>query len=319
MHTGAVHKRAAGRGNRNPAGRVSHRPHWRLSGKVTRPFAMSLLLLLAPPLSRAADLRPETVAAWNRYIAQAKARMNARLDRKHHFLWIDENPDRARRVRNGEILTAPANGNGRIDVPDGLIHDWIGAAFFPGTTMDQVFATTGEYACYKDFYRPMVIESRLLAREGGESSFSMRWIKKALFVTTVVDADYKSEYFQRDERSRYGFMWSTRIQEVVNYGEPTETRLPPGTGSGFLWRLFSISRFEERDGGVYVELEGIALSRRVPFSLAWLVNPVISRLSQSSLVTSLTQTREAIRSFAERSGSGSCGPKAREVAVRRAE
>jgi hypothetical protein len=74
----------------------------------------------------------------------------------------------------------------------------------------------------------------------------------------------------------------------------------PGTGSGFIWRLFSISRFEERDGGVYVELEAMALSRCVPAGLWWLVNPVVSRLSQSSLVTFLSQTREAVRSLRQR-------------------
>jgi len=75
------------------------------------------------------------------------------------------------------------------------------------------------------------------------------------------------------------------------------TQAVPGTGSGFIWRLFSISRFEERDSGVYVELEVMALSRCVPAGLRWLVNPVVSRLSQSSLVTSLSQTREAVKSL----------------------
>jgi hypothetical protein len=264
--------------------------------------------VFGPALSFAADLQPETLLAWNRHVEQAKARMNARLEARNHFLWVDEKPDRARRVRKGEILVAPVNGNGRTDVPNGLIHDWIGAAFFPETTIEKVFDTTDEYACYKDYYQPLVIDSKLLSREGAESSFSMRWLKKALFVTAVMDADYKASYFVRDEKSRYGFVWSTRIQDVVNYGQPSESRLPAGTGNGFLWRLFSTSRFEERDGGVYVELEAMALSRPVPGYLAWLVNPAISRLSQSSMVTSLTQTREAVRGLPKRSPLDACRP-----------
>jgi len=43
---------------------------------------------------------------------------------------------------------------------------------------------------------------------------------------------------------------------------------PEGEGTGLIWR-----RFEERDGGVYVEVEAIALSRDVPASLRWLVEP----------------------------------------------
>ena len=164
-----------------------------------------------------------------------------------------------------------------------------------------------EYACYKDFYKPTVIDSKLLSRDGRESTFSMRWLKKALFVTAVMDADYKAYYLRRNEKSRYGFVWSTRIQEVANYGQPSELKLPTDTGTGFIWRLFTISRFEERGGGVYVELEGMALSRPVPAGLGLLVNPVVRRLSQSSLATSLSQTRDAVRSLSQRAVPASCG------------
>ncbi|HTZ56566.1 MAG TPA: hypothetical protein VMB49_00645 [Acidobacteriaceae bacterium] len=232
--------------------------------------------------------------------------MNSRLGASRHFLWMDEEPDRARRVRNGEILIAPMNGSGRTEVPNGLIHHWIGAAFFPDTTIEKVFATMEEYSCYKEFYKPTVIDSKLISRESTQSSFSMRWLRNALWVTAVVDADYRAYYVRRNERSRYGFVWSIRLQEVVNYGQTSEAMLPAGTGSGFIWRLFSISRFEECDGGVYVEVEAMALSRRVPGCLRWLVNPLIDRLSQGALTTSLSQTRDAVRSRTQSAGLHSC-------------
>lgn len=279
-----------------PRRRQSSKP-----GERKHCLAVSLLLIiLGPALSCTAELQPETLAAWNQYSEQAMTRMNSRLDPGSHFLWVNEEPDRARRVRRGEILVAPVNGNGRNEVPKGLVHDWIGAAFFPDTTIEKVFATMDDYTCYKDFYKPMVIDSKLLSRDGTESSFSMRLLKKEFFVTAVMEADYKAYYLRRNEKSRYGFVWSTRIQDVVNYGQPSELKLAAGTGSGFIWRLFSISRFEEQDGGVYVELEAMALSRCVPAGLGWLVNPVVSRLSQSSLITFLSQTREAVRSLLQR-------------------
>jgi hypothetical protein len=268
------------------------------------------LILIGPALCCAAELRPETLAAWNQYIERAQARMIARLDVRNHFLWADEEPDRVRRVSGGEILVTPVNGKGQTEVPDGLIHDWIGAAYFPRTTVEKVFAIMNQYACYKNFFKPMVIDSQLLSRDGSEVSFSMKWLKKALWMTTVMEADYKGNYFQRNEKSRYGFVWSTRIQEVANYGQPSERKLPAGTGNGFIWRLFSISRFEERDSGVYLELEAIALSRDVPAYMGWLVNPVVRRLSQSALFTSLTQTRDAVRSLPNSAGPDSCRSKA---------
>ena len=62
--------------------------------------------------------------------------------------------------------------------------------------------------------------------------------------------------------------------------------------SGFIWRLHSIARYEERDGGVYLELEAIALTRDLPPSLQWLVGPVVNRLSINSLATTLHPTRQ---------------------------
>jgi hypothetical protein len=61
-----------------------------------------------------------------------------------------------------------------------------------------------------------------------------------------------------------------------------------------IWRLYSISRFEQRDGGVYVELEAIALSRDVPGALRWVVDPIVRRTSRSSMVVSLQKTEGAV-------------------------
>ena len=72
--------------------------------------------------------------------------------------------------------------------------------------------------------------------------------------------------------------------------------MPPDTGGGFIWRIYSISRYEERDSGVYLEIEAIALSRDVPNSLRWLVNPVVNHLSVTSMSTTLRQTRDAVNS-----------------------
>jgi hypothetical protein len=95
-------------------------------------------------------------------------------------------------VRSGKILLAPVNGSGPNEVPNELIHDWIGAAFCPDTTIEKAFATMDEHACCKDFYKPTVIDSKLFSRDGTESSFSMRWLKKALFITAVMDADRRT-------------------------------------------------------------------------------------------------------------------------------
>ena len=86
------------------------------------------------------------------------------------------------------------------------------------------------------------------------------------------------------------------MQEIRHYGKSDEQVLPPDQGKGFIWRLYSVTRFEERDGGVYVELEAIALSRDIPVALRWVVNPMVRRVSKNYMLTSLQQMEGAVRS-----------------------
>ena len=52
--------------------------------------------------------------------------------------------------------------------------------------------------------------------------------------------------------------------------------------------------FQNGPQRVYVELEAIGLSRDIPGSLRWLVEPIVRRVSQASLSTSLRQTEKAV-------------------------
>ena len=122
----------------------------------------------------------------------------------------------------------------------------------------------------------------------------MRSLHGALFVTAVLESQFATADFPVDAARWYIVGDSTRVQEIENYGRPNEHLLPPDHGRGFIWRLHSITRYEERDGGVYVEMEAIALSRDIPAAVRWFVAPAIARFSQSEIMTSLRQTREAV-------------------------
>jgi hypothetical protein len=62
-----------------------------------------------------------------------------------------------------------------------------------------------------------------------------------------------------------------------------------------LWRLDSYWRFEERDGGVYIECQAISLTRDIPTGLGWLITPIIRNLPRESLANTLAATQRAVR------------------------
>lgn len=252
--------------------------------------AILSLLLLGSTLGNAEELKPETLRAWTDYVANARPSNDG-----SHFLWLDETPERAAKVRRGGIVVAPVGENPKR-VPDGLIHDWIGAIFISGANIHDVLAVVGNYDHYEDFYAPNVIDARLLAQSGSDYRFAMLLKHKALFVNAAIEGQYESKFVQVNPTRWYSVAHTTRMQQIDHYGEPDARKLPPDEGSGYLWRLYSIARFEQRDGGVYVEVEAIGLSRDIPSSVRWLADPVVRRLSKASVATTLEQTRDAVHS-----------------------
>jgi hypothetical protein len=252
------------------------------------------ILLSFALTAHAAELKPETLRAWQEYVQSAIARMQEHLCPENHFLNIDKEQDSAKRVRNGEILISPSGPKSLTKFPSGLIHDWLGTTFVAHATLNDVLSIVRDYDQYKEFYRPTVIDSKALAKGGREDRFSMVLLNKSVFLKTALDTDYKCSYVSVSDRRWYSTSEATRIQEIENYGTPDQRVLREDEGHGFLWRLFSITRFEERDGGVYIEFEAIALSRDIPFSLRWIVEPIVRRISISSLTTSLRQTENAV-------------------------
>ena len=261
--------------------------------------AALLMAAVEPRLAVGAELKPETVRAWEHYVAKADARMHARLQSGEPFLWTDEAPGRRERIRRGEILVSPVGANGVQRVPEGLIHHWVGALFLPHATLAGVLSVAHDYDRYKSYYGPKVLDSRLLACGAGHQQYSMLWMNNVLFVNAALQSRYDARDFAVDERRWYTIAHVTSAQEIEDYGLKSERVLPAGEGKGFIWKLQSIARYEERDGGVYLEFEALGLTRDIPAALRWFAGPLVARLSSSTLAASLRQTRDAVAASAE--------------------
>ena len=252
---------------------------------------VSLGCLVAPSLSHGSELRQDTLVYWNAYLDAARPQMASQTP----FLWVDQKPERLQRVRDGEILVSSVGKENPKAVASGLIHDWVGAAFIPNASIKEVLSAARDYSNYKEYYKPTVVDSKLLSSNGPCEKYSMRVVNKEVVAETALDMEYETCYFKIDERRWYSTTQTTRVQEIRHLGRPDEQELPPDHGSGYVWRLYSVAKFEQRDGGTYLEVEAIALSRDIPFAAGWVVNPIVRRVSRNSMVVSLQQTKEAVR------------------------
>jgi hypothetical protein len=242
----------------------------------------------------AAELKPRTLKAFNSYMRKAEARIESQAQ-SAQFLWVDGAPDRKRQALEGKALAQPFAGDGDVEIADGLVHDWVGAVFIPGVTLEQTLKFVSDYDNHKNFYKPEVLDSKTLSRDGDQFKIFLRLLKKKI-LTVVLNTQHEVRYFHVGATRAYSRSYATRIAEVENAGKPDERELPPGKDHGFLWRLNSFWRFEQRDGGVYVECEAISLTRDVPTGLGWMINPIIRSLPKDSLEATLAETRQGLTS-----------------------
>ena len=209
------------------------------------------------------------------------------------FLWSQQASERAQVVDRGQVAAQFWSGEGPVKVPKGLIHDWIAAAFIPQANITDVFAVIRDYDNHKDTFKPEVIDSKLISRDGDDFQVYLRLLKKKV-ITVVLDTDHEVHYYPVGHMRWVCRSHTTRIAEVENAGSQQERILQPDTGYGFLWRLYSYWRFEEGDAGVVVECRAISLTRDVPFGLGWAIEPIIKTLPKESLINTLQATRETI-------------------------
>ena len=239
------------------------------------------------------QLKPETLGAFEAYIGHAEAEMQPALSGSGLFLWSDAAPKRSEEVRQGKILAEIWLGKGPVKVPGGLIHDWIGAAFAPGAAIREAVALLQDYDNHKNVYKPEVIRSKVIGRQGNDFQVYLRLLKKKI-ITVVIDTDHSVHYEALSPTRWTCRSYSTRICEVEDAGKPNEKVLPADAGFGFLWRLDSYWRFEERDGGVFLECRAISLTRDIPKGLAWIIDPIVGKLPKESLVNTLKATRQGL-------------------------
>jgi putative flippase GtrA len=219
-------------------------------------------------------LQPQTIAAWDKYIAAfEKATARAPLE-----------------VKAGKPTLMDLNGNG--EVPDGFIHHWIGAELIPNSTVEKVEKVLEDYDRYPQYYSPDLKLAE--AKKTGPHSYDVRLITERLegLLHFAFDMHSRVEYRHAGDQvfieSR-----SYLIRESNSGHAPYADLMPEGSDHGILWRLNSYWRLRPAGTSVYAECQAISLSRR-PFFGTF---TQVKNRAKDSLGFTLRKTREAAAQF----------------------
>lgn len=258
---------------------------WRLRRKAA---ICVLVLAVASPLlagpSRAAD------AAFDDYVRRVEARLASEHRVPSIFLVMEQGSEETR-MRSGEMIVerlTPSN-----ETPDAMLHDWRGTAFVPGATMADFERVMRDLSAYPKTFAPEVLQGRVLDTNGDRMRVQMR-VRQHHVITVVMETDYDVRFGRLDALHGYCFSTSTRIVEIDSPGTAKERELSASEEHGFLWRLNSYWSYEERDGGLYMQIEAVSLTRAVPHGLGWAVGPYVDSIPRESLEFTLHSMRTAL-------------------------
>ena len=265
-------------------------------------LSIALQALWLPTLtSSPPDLQARTRQDFDRYAAATVERIVRESQPHGSFLYLqhassDNGAAALSRLRRGELIyerLETRDGNGEeMEIHDGLLHHWLGAAFVQGVSVEEALELVQDYDNHAEIF-PEVEQSQLLSENGDTFRAFLRF-RKHKVITVVMNTEHEARYVRVAPDRAYSLSHSTRVQEVEDAGTSSEKELPEGEGHGFMWAMNSYWRFLERDGGIYIECESITLTRTIPFLLRWIVGPFVNDVPRQSLRNLLEISRDEL-------------------------
>jgi hypothetical protein len=255
---------------------------------------LTVTMLLAYGICSAEQPSPAAIAGFNKYVVGVEARLAAQHRQAAAFIALARPASGTEaRLRRGELLIENLTPAGN-DLPGAMLYDWRGTAFLPGATAAEFEALMRNLASYPRVYTPEIISAKVLSQTGDRYQAAIR-VKQKHVITVVMDTTYDVEFGQLDAHHGWSTSRSTNIDEIENAGTKSEHVLSHADQHGFLWRLNTYWTFEERDGGLYMQIESVSLMRSIPTGLGWVIGPFVESVPRQSLEFTLRATRYALR------------------------
>lgn len=249
----------------------------RATGSLDRMLAVGALLLVIP-LAVRAEPSPAAVAAIDAYVAQVETKITQQHQAADSFL-ASASLDR---LHEGEVIIDRLTPDPAPPMPGAMLHHWRGTAFVPGATTVDLERLLKNFGAYPQTFAPQVLKETVLAQKDDRFKTQMR-VRQKHVLTVVLDATYDVRFGRLDAQHAFSTSRSTQISEIKSAGTPEERVLTPAEEHGFLWRQNTYWSYEERSGGLFMQIESISLTRSIPAGLGWAIRPFVESVPRESL------------------------------------
>jgi hypothetical protein len=228
-----------------------------------KPFYALIPLVCALAVAPGEELKTDTAAAFDRYVKLTEEGFAKRT--AMNFLEIDQNQKQKNMVWLGQGVIEPhktLDAGKEIDIPDGLLQDWIGTLYLDGETLAHVRDMVLNFADFKTYFKDQINDSKLIKRDGDHLESSLRFYKRQV-TPIVLNTNFSTVLTAVDATHAYIANRSTHIGEAAhpNKKSTLSQERSPDEEVGYMWRLNFYWHIEQADDGVYAEFELISLSR----------------------------------------------------------
>jgi hypothetical protein len=241
----------------------------------------------------------EAVAEFTKYTAAVETRLGEEHSAKETPLAVVDRD----RLRKGELVIEKLVPDKGADPPGAMLHDWRGNAFAPGATAADFERQMRDFPAYATVYAPEVVRAAIVSHDTDHYAVTMR-VKQKHVLTVVMDTAYDVTFARPAPGRGWSTSRSTRITEIENAGTDKESALSSKEEHGFLWRLNTYWTYEEGDGGLYLQIESVSLTRAIPAGLGWVARPFVESVPKESLEFTLRKTCDALKKAPVPKGDG---------------
>ena len=262
---------------------------------LAHPFCLLCWLLLLAAGPRLLYSQPTQAAetAFNGYVHTVETRLDIEHQTTAGYPGMIGSPQVKTELQHGKLLIDRL-GQPDLTPPGALLHHWRGTAFAPGATAADFERLLRDFNAYPQRYAPEVVQARVLTAQNDRLQAWMR-VRQHHVLTVVMDTTYDVAFGRLDAQHGWSVSRSTHVAEIAAPGTAKEHALNATDEHGFLWRMNTYWSWEERDGGLYMQVESISLSRAVPTGLGWAVKPFVESIPRESLEFTLRSTCNALR------------------------
>lgn len=252
-------------------------------------------IFAAAPASTAEEPTSAAVANFNAYVSAVELRLSQQHRSQSTFIApTDVTPQNEIKLRRGDLIVERLTPSRSAVASGAMLHHWRGTAFAAGAKAADFERLMKDFSAYPRHFSPQILQARVLAQQADHIQASMR-VRQRHVITVVMDTTYDITFTRLDAQHGYSISRSTRISEIDSPGTASERALNPAEEHGFLWRLNTYWSYEERDSGLYMQIESVSLTRSIPRGLDWAVRPFVESVPRESLEFTLRSVCSALR------------------------